>query len=128
MFANECERHHEIDYEKTCCIKHLLMMSECAENQMMILTYSNFLIKSLSTLLKNEAIDYENMKLDLIKLLLEVSSKFICYFFMQNKFIFAKSLIKICLNACNRNAFRDHPEITIRKIAIVNNLACIYHQ
>jgi hypothetical protein len=128
MFANECERHHLVNYDKTCCIKHLLMMSELAENQMMNIKYSNLLIKSLSTMLKNNAIDYETMKLDLIKLLLEVSSKFISYFFMENKFNYAKSLVKICMNACNRNALRDHPEIIIRKNAIVNNLACIYHQ
>ena len=87
MFANECEKFHRPDYERSCCMKQLLLMSDHAENQMMNKTYANLLFNTLNRLYKNNNIGYNSMKLDLLKMLLEVITKFTAYFFLTSNLI-----------------------------------------
>jgi hypothetical protein len=126
MLSNECNRNHLPSYETTCCLKQLLIMNEWAENQMMISKYSNLFFKTLNHFFKRDKLDYENMKLDLLKLFLQVITKFVTFYFNLEKWEYSKILIKIGLKACEINAFCQHPDIILRKIAILSNLSCIY--
>lgn len=86
MFSNDCKKNHLYEnYEESCCVKHLVMMSDFAENQMMIQKYAKLLMKTLNHNFKLNLINYENMKFDILKLFLEVLSKYIAFFYSASK-------------------------------------------
>ena len=78
---NECGQIHSPNYLTTCCIRHLLEMSKYAEMQTQTKKYSKLLLTTLNHAYKENTIAFKSMKLDLIKLLLEVLSKYISHFF-----------------------------------------------
>jgi tetratricopeptide (TPR) repeat protein len=41
---------------------------------------------------------------------------------------YSKVLIKIGLQICNETIFKEHPEITLRRNYLLNNLACLYEK
>ncbi len=128
MFLIDCKQTYHPNYEEACCLKHLIITSEYSEIQMMDARYSKLFFKTLNHNFKLNEIKYEKIGFDLLKLFLEVLSKYISFFFQANKTEYAKILIKIALNACTISDYSEHHEILIRKMAITNNLVCIYER
>jgi len=64
----------------------------------------------------------------MLKLFLEILSKYIGFFYLSDKSEYAKILVKIAINACTLNDYSEHHEILIRKMAIINNLGCLYEK
>ena len=123
---NECGQIHSPNYLTTCCIRHLLEMSKYAEMQTQTKKYSKLLLTTLNHAYKENTIAFKSMKLDLIKLLLEVLSKYISHFFINKRYDYSKLLALIATKAIKETAFKDNPEIIIRECAINNNISCIY--
>ena len=61
MFSNDCKKYHEANYETSCCIKHLVMMSEYSDSQMMTSKYSKLLLKTLNHYFKSNQINKEKV-------------------------------------------------------------------
>lgn len=123
---NDCINLHVPNYTKTCCIKHLVLMNEYSENQLMLHRYAVLVFKTLNHFYKKNGIAFESIEHDLLKPFLEMLNKFISKFYFLGKTEYAKILSKIALHAVSKSSFRDDIEIKTLEVAVLNNLACIY--
>jgi hypothetical protein len=123
---SECNKDHKPDYNQICCLHQLLILNEHASNQLMETRYSNILLKTLNHHFKKKTLYFENVKLELLKLFLEVVSKYSAQYYFGCKLDYAKMLIKIALSVCLNTIYKNHAEVIERKTAILLNLSSIY--
>ena len=123
---NECGKLHIPNYSVSCCLRHLLEMSKYAEMQTQIKKYSKLLLITLNHSYRENSLNFQSMKLDLVLLLLDVLSKYISHFFLINKFEYSKLLCIIAIKTIRETVYKTNPEIILRENAINNNIACLY--
>jgi hypothetical protein len=85
---NDCGKDHFPDYNKCCCFKFLVIMSEHAENQLMTQKYSYLLLNTLNHNLKPNTIKFNTMKLELIQVFLEIIGKYSSQFYFKSILFF----------------------------------------
>ena len=123
---NECGKLHIPNYSVSCCLRHLLEMAKYAEMQTQIKKYSKLLLITLNHSYRENSLNIQSMKLDLVLLLLDVLSNYISHFFLINKFEYSKLLCIIAIKAIRETVYKTNPEIILRENAINNNIACLY--
>ena len=96
---NECGKLHIPNYSVSCCLRHLLEMAKYAEMQTQIKKYSKLLLITLNHSYRENSLNIQSMKLDLVLLLLDVLSNYISHFFLINKFEYSKLLCIIAIKA-----------------------------
>jgi hypothetical protein len=84
----ECDNYQNINYQRCCCLKHLVLLNEIAENQMMQQRYSILLLRTVNTLYKQGIMPNNTINIDWIKSFLDLITKYSSLFFLQgSKFI-----------------------------------------
>jgi tetratricopeptide (TPR) repeat protein len=125
MMSN-CNKEHKPCYNNICCLYQLLLVNEYASNQLMDGRYSNIFLKTLNHHYKNNSLYLDDIKLDIIKLFLEVVSKYSAQYYFNLKLDYSKLLIKIGLTTCMHSSYKNHPEVIERRNAILINLSAVY--
>jgi hypothetical protein len=83
---NDCDKTPSLpSYTKSCCMKHLLMLNEHAESQLLLQKYSTFLLKTLNHYYKLNQIYFDGFKLDVMKMFLEIISKYSAKYYFNCK-------------------------------------------
>jgi hypothetical protein len=124
---SECNKEHKPTYNSICCFYQLLMVNEYASNQLMEARYSNLLLKTLNHHFKNKSLYLEDLKLDMLKIFLEIISKYSAQYYFNLKLEYSKLLIKIALSICLNSNYKNQADIIERKTGILINLSALYY-
>jgi hypothetical protein len=125
MISN-CNKEHKPSYNNICCLYQLLLVNEYASNQLMDMRYSNIFLKTLNHHYKLNSLYLDDSKLDLIKLFLEVVSKYCAQYYFNLKLDYSKLLVKIGLTICMHSSYKNHSDVVERRNAILINLSAVY--
>lgn len=82
---NECGNHFTPNYSKVCCLKHLVNLNEHAESHLLLQKYAGLLLRTLNHHYKLNSLPFEQTKLDVLKIFLEVVSKYSSKFYFYSK-------------------------------------------
>jgi tetratricopeptide (TPR) repeat protein len=123
---SECNKEHRPGYNNICCLFQLLIVNEYASNQLMEARYSYIFLKTLNHHFKHKSFYIDNIKLDILKLFLEVVSKYSSQYYFNLKLNYSKMLIKIALSICVSCSYKNHPDIVERRNCILMNLSAVY--
>lgn len=83
---NDCGKMHKPDYNSACCFKFLIEMHDHAESQTLIHKYAKLFLTTINHYYKTNKLSFEYIKLDMMKLLLEILTKVISHFFFLSIF------------------------------------------
>ena len=86
----DCENTHKPDYSKACCIKFLIEMSEHSQNSTLYHKFSKLLLLTLNHADKNNSLNFDNFKLDILNSFLDVLIKNMAHFYFLSKILFKK--------------------------------------
>jgi len=81
----DCGNTHKPDYSKACCIKFLIEMSDLSQNSTLYHKYSKLLLLTLNHADKNNSLNFENMKLDILNSFLDVLTRNMAHFYFLSK-------------------------------------------
>ena len=123
---NECGKIHFPSFSKTCCLRHLLEMSNFSQKQTLTKKYTKLLLLTLNHSHKENLFNFSEIKLDLLIFFLDVICKYMGHFYMVQKYEYTKLLGIIATKALKETDYKQHPEIILRECAINNNIACLY--
>lgn len=81
----DCGNIHKPDYSKACCIKFLIEMNELSQNCTLYHKFAKLFLRTLNHSNKNNSLNFENFKLDILSSFLDVLTKNIAhYYFLSN--------------------------------------------
>jgi hypothetical protein len=123
---NECNQRHIPNFETSCCYKHLILMRDHADKSLLYSKYAKLVLLTLNRAYKENALSFETVKLEMIKVILEIICKAISHFYYLKKLDYVKVLTRIGIKACEDTPFKDHPDIHVRLASLLNNLSCAY--
>ena len=125
----DCQNKFIPNYKKTCCLKHLIILNNISEINLLDHKYGKFLLKTLNHYYKEKSENLSNeINLDNSLKFLNIITKYISHYYFLDKIAFAKFLCKFGIKFTDSSLFREHPDMIIRLYAIRNNLASIHEK
>ena len=125
----DCQNKYIPNYKKACCLKHLIILNNISEINLLDHKYGKFLLKTLNHYYKEKSENLSNeINLDNSLKFLNIITKYISHYYFLDKIAFAKFLCKFGIKFTDSSLFREHPDMIIRLYAIRNNLASIHEK
>ena len=125
----DCQNKYIPNYKKACCLKHLIILNNISEINLLDHKFGKFLLKTLNYYYKEKSDKLSNeINLDNSLKFLNIITKYISHYYFLEKLAFSKFLCKFGIKFTDTSLFREHPDIIIRLYAIRNNLASIHEK
>jgi hypothetical protein len=83
---NDCNKIHEIDYNSSCCYKHLIIMYDHAETHVLIHKYANLFLKTLNHYFKLDQLSSESLSFEIIKNILNIITRISSHYYYLSKY------------------------------------------
>jgi len=90
----DCGNIHKPDYSKACCIKFLIEMNELSDNCTLYHKFSKLLLLTLNHSDKNNNLNFENLKLDMLNSFLNVLTKNMSHFYFLSNYVYIDFYLK----------------------------------
>ena len=108
----DCQNKYIPNYKKACCLKHLIILNNISEINLLDHKYGKFLLKTLNYYYKEKSEKLSNeINLDNCLKFLNIITKYISHYYFLEKLAFAKFLCKFGIKFTDSSLFREHPDI-----------------
>ena len=85
----DCGGTHKPEYNKACCIRFLIEMSEISSNSNLFHKFANVFLTNINHSNKSNLLNFESYKFDILSGFLNALTKLIChYYFLCKKLNF----------------------------------------
>jgi len=86
---SDCGNIHKPDYSKSCCIRFLIEMNELSNNCTLYHKFSKLLLLTLNHADKNNSLNFDGFKIDILNSFLDILTKNISHFYFLSIYHFS---------------------------------------
>ena len=110
----DCQNKYIPNYKKACCLKHLIILNNISEINLLDHKFGKFLLKTLNYYYKEKSDKLSNeINLDNSLKFLNIITKYISHYYFLDKIAFAKFLCKFGIKFTDSNLYKEHPYMTL---------------